>query len=702
MSLNRKFQDNHANPKHSDIHWNMNDVEGVRITPQLIFGTSPSILTEDPSLIRVLYKGFFHPVDCAGNADRKFFHVMENGVFRNNPIACFCLPDNYCCKGEDTIEYAFFDRGIFDKRHPFREWWCVGGAPQYFVNERKMMCCCLECWDICDLCIVCRRRRYCGERLRYSPFDRCCCCCPNKFFWLCNFWYEQNCLISKNKYIYNYELFQFSSRSECCGPKSGSPIILLEVENCLQVDQSERLKYILENARYEWEERIKYNFQVKGGGIWGGDKFQGPSTEKARRLKYQQGASKHLIDSINSKLGSFENLGSEKKRKGNGSKVLPVTSNSALPSAQDNLHGTGIVRSYDIEGGRSRMHAGDQDSPDSPYNGPIDSSNIRGTGLKPYSGFGMGPVALDVFASTGSALEASRIGNPFGSPQRNAKSMMGLYSDSPQRLSPHHSTALSPNVLSEVARNNHYYAGGPLLAVSTQQYARDGTPLPLVPVAFPPPTSSLASAAAKKVSLLSGSFNAPGHPSLKPGGSSVNLRGVPAPTALDVSNKIFGDLIGSDGEDDDGQAGQSRLTDRLTDRASGVGHRVTVSEDEIAHQKLVSTKTPISLSFTDNFLRTGSLPPVSTDYHPVFNNNKSISRNVPGFSKTKLAPIAARTDLGVEYNSLDSLDDNISALSADYQAFRPTMERVPLILHPSLLYHYCIPPAPFILVLILA
>ena len=48
-------------------------------------------------------------------ADRKYFYILENAYTRNTPTCCYFIPDNCCCPGDDTIEWNFFDRGLYNK-----------------------------------------------------------------------------------------------------------------------------------------------------------------------------------------------------------------------------------------------------------------------------------------------------------------------------------------------------------------------------------------------------------------------------------------------------------------------------------------------------------------------------------------------------------------------------------------------------------
>jgi len=136
-----------------DVHWaltsdgrpnDFSEETAIRITPQLYWGTARGIQTVDPSLIRIKYKVFYHPYDCSGHGDRRYFYVLENAYQKNTPATCYFIPDCVCLYGSDSIEHSYFDRGAFDQQNICFRTNCVGGTPKLFVNERKCMCLCCE------------------------------------------------------------------------------------------------------------------------------------------------------------------------------------------------------------------------------------------------------------------------------------------------------------------------------------------------------------------------------------------------------------------------------------------------------------------------------------------------------------------------------------------------------------------------------
>lgn len=222
-----------ANPEDTDPSWAFDSVDGVKVTPQSFVGTHKTIQTAHPNYIEIKYKAKYMLNTYALAADRKYFYILENAYTRNTPTCCYFIPDNCCCPGDDTIEWNFFDRGLYNKEGYCWCTGCVGGEPTVFYDEVKCQCCCIECYDSVTQFFGCNNTRLCGERIRYSPFDRCCCCISNRYCWVCS----------------------------CCGlfgPMNGQPIILCPVERCLARNESLKLKNAMDTARLHWQDTIDH------------------------------------------------------------------------------------------------------------------------------------------------------------------------------------------------------------------------------------------------------------------------------------------------------------------------------------------------------------------------------------------------------------------------------------------------------------
>ena len=215
----------------TDPSWPLENVDGLKISPQAFIGTHKSIQTSNPNFIEIKFKARYMINPLQMSADRKYFYILENSYTRNIPTACFCLPDNCICPGDDTITTYYFDRGIYSKDGYIWCTGCVGGEPTVFYDEIKYQCCCITCYDSVNQKLGCTSRSRCGERIRSSPFDRCCFCVQNKYCWLCNL----------------CGLF---------GPINGQPIILCPIETGLSKNESKRLKGAMDKAREEWQDHI--------------------------------------------------------------------------------------------------------------------------------------------------------------------------------------------------------------------------------------------------------------------------------------------------------------------------------------------------------------------------------------------------------------------------------------------------------------
>jgi len=181
----RKIVELH-DPTDTDPSWAMSNPSGLKVTPQSFVGTSKTIATSHPTFIEIKYKAKYQINASQLSADRKYFYVLENSYTRNIPTACFCFPDNPICPGDDCIEQYYFDRGIYATDGYCWCTGCVGGTPTVFYDEIQYQCCCIVCYENVNQCLGCNSKFWCGERIRISPYDRCCCCISNKYCWVCS------------------------------------------------------------------------------------------------------------------------------------------------------------------------------------------------------------------------------------------------------------------------------------------------------------------------------------------------------------------------------------------------------------------------------------------------------------------------------------------------------------------------------------
>ena len=397
--------------------------------------------------------------------------------------------------------------------------------------------------------------------------------------------------------------------------------------------------------RADWEEKRIHRFQIR-------DKYQGATSEKIRVLKYQKdqnkAASKELRESINNKLKSFESKESkeskesisndeefQKRKSPNTRKVFAGGFSHEEVNSSGNRHPPSFENSFG-----SSMRDG------SPRLAGVSSS-----GFRPFSGFNVGPVGIDIAGdriSDSSALGATQ-GNRHMNPFEDSISKPpGYFNDLFEGFSPPADGGLwGASPMKEETP-------GIILALSPQMFGPDGAEVPPVPVALPPPTSALAAAAALKTTLLSASFASPVHPSVRPG-STFGIQGSTFNRSVslhDGTGSTYGDLMNDLGVDTSHISATSGDTKMLLGAAStgggliatkqkyktgdrnqnntlttvsmldsaGAGALLDEQRDEAAHRHLVSP-TRVTKSFTDSFLRTGSLPPVATNYHPLFNSN---------------------------------------------------------------------------------
>lgn len=169
---------------------------------------------------------------CNPAKQRKFLLLTENAVVANYPSACFCIPPNCCCPGNDHISWNFFDRGIFDRQGCLWSSGCLSGEPELYPGEIKYVCCfqdCPKCWNEWQSCWwpCCL-----GERVRYLPAQTCCWCVPVRV---------NGCM-------------------NCCGcngVKSGEPcpcFLVPMATHLLDIGEAERFASDFHKVRAEWAE----------------------------------------------------------------------------------------------------------------------------------------------------------------------------------------------------------------------------------------------------------------------------------------------------------------------------------------------------------------------------------------------------------------------------------------------------------------
>jgi hypothetical protein len=221
---------------------------------QPAYGQDPGIQPQKKNVLELKHRAKFATLcldNCNGDLPRKYFYIWENSIEMNdptscsiwcpgipfitndNPIGCFeccVVPPNCCCPGADNISKTYFDRGMFDHQSCC---WKIGffsGVPEFFANEIKHQCLCMECPNVYNKCMSCYWPELCGERVRYIPATTCCCCISTKASWL------DNCC-------------------GICGPLNGqpSPFCLKGVTTHLDAGEAQRLTDSFNAAIQEWQ-----------------------------------------------------------------------------------------------------------------------------------------------------------------------------------------------------------------------------------------------------------------------------------------------------------------------------------------------------------------------------------------------------------------------------------------------------------------
>jgi len=207
------------------------------LTQPSLYSNDPAVSTNSPEKIDIIYKVHYHKsescVKCFDCIDkrRKYDLILENSIERNNPTSCCCLPPNCCCPGEDHIIKTYYDRGPWDMQACAWKSGCVSGTPTPFPNSRIIVCCCKDCcvcWNDYSECYI---TECCGDRIRMTPGDYWCWCCPNRACWIHNW-------------------------CGLCGLKSGQPLYLYPLIDCLKAGTGETAASALFYTRALWSARV--------------------------------------------------------------------------------------------------------------------------------------------------------------------------------------------------------------------------------------------------------------------------------------------------------------------------------------------------------------------------------------------------------------------------------------------------------------